>query len=312
MRRSTRKATVAATEAIAQPPAKRTKKDMGCGAGAKAPAPTMATAVKVHPAGGEMPRADSAYDFNKFPGGFDPADLQTMTKGAEGTLDYRMSFFHKAKPISPWHDVPYKASASTYNMMCEIPKWTRAKFEVAVKEPNNPIKQDEKKGVVREYKHGDMLFNYGFMPQTWEDPNTVTEDTGYKGDDDPLDMVEVGCRAMVCGQVAEVKVIGVLAMIDDGETDWKVFCIRVDDPLAALIDDVADLEKQLPGAVSAMREWFRVYKVAEGKPENKFGLDEKCMSKKYAQQVVEETHDFWAASEEALRARAAKLGGGGA
>jgi len=31
-------------------------------------------------------------------------------------------------------------------------------------------------------------------------------------------------------------VVGVLAMIDDGETDWKVFCLRVDDPLAPLID----------------------------------------------------------------------------
>jgi hypothetical protein len=29
------------------------------------------------------------------------------------------------------------------------------------KEPHNPIKQDEKKGVLRDYKHGDMLFNYG-------------------------------------------------------------------------------------------------------------------------------------------------------
>ena len=32
--------------------------------------------------------------------------------------------------------------------MCEIPKWTRKKFELATKEALNPIKQDEKKGEV--------------------------------------------------------------------------------------------------------------------------------------------------------------------
>lgn len=190
-------------------------------------------------------------------------------------------------------------------MMCEIPKWTRAKFEVATKEPNNPIKQDEKKGVLRDYKHGDMLFNYGFMPQTWEDPGHVCKDTGYKGDDDPLDMVEVGCRQMQSGQVAEVKVVGCLAMIDDGETDWKVFCIRVDDPLAPLIDDVEDLNRELPGAVDTMREWFRTYKLAEGKPLNAFALDEKCMARSYTQKVIEETHGMWRDSEQELRKLAA-------
>ena len=100
--------------------------------------------------------------------------------------------------------------------------------------------------MLREYKHGDMLFNYGFMPQTWEDPEHVSKDAGFKGDDDPLDMVEIGCRQMKTGQVAEVKVLGVLAMIDDGETDWKVFCIRVDDPLAGCINDVEDIDRELP------------------------------------------------------------------
>ena len=32
--------------------------------------------------------------------------------------------------------------------VCEIPKWTRKKFELATKEALNPIKQDEKKGEV--------------------------------------------------------------------------------------------------------------------------------------------------------------------
>ena len=35
------------------------------------------------------------------------------------------------------------------------------KFEIATGEIGNPIKQDEKKGVLREFKKGDIFFNYG-------------------------------------------------------------------------------------------------------------------------------------------------------
>eukprot|EP00965_Chrysotila_dentata_P037757 1255681-Pleurochrysis_carterae.AAC.1 len=34
----------------------------------------------------------------------------------------------------------------------------------------NPIKQDTKNGKLREYKYGDMLFNYGAFPQTCAPP----------------------------------------------------------------------------------------------------------------------------------------------
>lgn len=42
------------------------------------------------------------------------------------------------------------------------------------------------------------------------------------GDNDPIDVVEIGSKALAMGTVAEVKPLGVLAMIDDGELDWKV------------------------------------------------------------------------------------------
>lgn len=34
------------------------------------------------------------------------------------------------------------------------------------------------------------------------------------------------------GEVIKVKVLGILAMIDEGETDWKVIVINVEDPEA--------------------------------------------------------------------------------
>ena len=35
------------------------------------------------------------------------------------------------------------------------------------------------------------------------------------------------------GEVKQVKIIGVMALIDEGETDWKVLAIDVKDPLAS-------------------------------------------------------------------------------
>ena len=138
-----------------------------------------------------------------------------------------------------------------------------------------------------------MMFNYGALPQTWEDPAHADVDTGAAGDDDPLDAVEFGYRAMPTGSVAAVKVLGVLAMLDDGETDWKLLVLRADDPLAARCNDVADLERELPGAVHALREWLRVYKRPEGKPLNTFALEERAMPRDYAMRVVAHTHASW-------------------
>lgn len=215
----------------------------------------------------------------------------------QGTLEYRVHFKYNGTPISPWHDIPLAPAGGdlgqALTFCCEIPKWTRRKYEVATKEVNNPIKQDEKKGVLREYKWGDMLFNYGFFPQTWEDPEELNPDTGCRGDNDPLDVVEVGARKMRTGECSPVKVLGVLGMIDDGETDWKVFAIRLDDPLAGRMNDLDDLERELPGCVDALREWLRVYKVPEGKPLNAFSHKEQAQPRAYALHVIADTHAAW-------------------
>jgi|AntRauTorckE5430_2_1112549.scaffolds.fasta_scaffold02431_4 hypothetical protein len=46
-------------------------------------------------------------------------------------------------------------------LFCQI---YRKKYEIATDEVGNPIKQDEKKGVLREFKKGDIFFNYGCLP----------------------------------------------------------------------------------------------------------------------------------------------------
>ena len=92
----------------------------------------------------------------------------------------------KEKKISPWHDVPLFSHSGNLNFICEIPKWTRKKYEIIKEKKFNPIQQDVKNGKLREFMYGDIMFNYGAFPQTWEDPDHITPETGAKGDNDPL------------------------------------------------------------------------------------------------------------------------------
>ena len=174
-------------------------------------------------------------------------------------------------------------------MLTEIPKFTKAKMEVSTKGEGNPIMQDIKKGKLRDY-HGPIFWNYGCLPQTWEDPTHKHEELGVLGDNDPLDVVEIGSLALASGSVTDVKVLGVIAMIDDGELDWKVVAINNEDPLAKSYNDITDV----PDAVKdGIREWFRWYKTPDGKPLNAFGFGEKFLNAEETERVVEETHMAW-------------------
>ena len=128
--------------------------------------------------------------------------VTSSTFGAAGTQEYRVNFFDGDKPISPWHDVPLK-NGEYFNFINEIPKNTRAKMEVSTKEESNPIAQDIKNGNLRDY-HGPIFWNYGCLPQTWEDPNVVHPEVKCKGDNDPLDVVEIGSKALHVGSINKV------------------------------------------------------------------------------------------------------------
>ena len=98
-------------------------------------------------------------------------------------------------------------------------------MEVALDEEGTPIKQDTKKGKLRDYPYN-INWNYGLVPQTWEDPEHTNEEAGGAGDNDPVDVVEIGTTALEMGGVYTVKPIGIYAMIDEGELDWKLIAIN--------------------------------------------------------------------------------------
>ena len=223
--------------------------------------------------------------------------IEREESGTFGQTDYAMQFKSGGATVSPWHDMPLELPGGLYNMLTEIPRMTLKKMEVATKVPHNPIMQDEKKGKARLY-HGPIFWNYGCFPQTWEDPSHKGDANvgGAFGDNDPVDVVEIGEAALAMGSFTPVKVLGVLSMLDDGELDWKVLAIAASDPHADKINDVDDVEKYYPGTVSGVREWFRWYKTPDGKPVNGYGHGERALPAADAKKAIAETNAHYKAA----------------
>eukprot|EP00745_Piridium_sociabile_P007844 TRINITY_DN152784_c0_g1_i1.p1 TRINITY_DN152784_c0_g1~~TRINITY_DN152784_c0_g1_i1.p1 ORF type:complete len:290 (-),score=78.99 TRINITY_DN152784_c0_g1_i1:255-1124(-) len=223
-----------------------------------------------------------------------------VERGQPNTKEFRVFFKGpNGNIISPFHDIPLysDAKAKTCNMVVEIPRWTNAKMEICKEEKLNPIKQDTKKDKLRYVKnifpHHGYIWNYGALPQTWEDPKHKDELTGTNGDNDPIDVCEIGHKIHKQGAVIQVKILGAMLLIDEGETDWKVIAIDVTDPLAKKLNGIEDVEKEMPGFLKATYEWFRYYKVPDGKPENTVYNDGKCQNREESLAVIDLTHKQW-------------------
>ena len=208
--------------------------------------------------------------------------------------------------------------------------------QIATKEPLNPIKQDVKNNKLRfvsnSFPHHGYIWNYGALPQTWENPEHIDEATGKKGDNDPIDVIDIGTRIPRRGEIIQVKILGVIGMhffcldsmsrhtfstnltsndniaihfrcrlifliwiglIDEGETDWKLISINVNDPIAPHLNDFNDAEAHCPGLLKATLEWFRIYKIPDGKPENVFAFNGEIKGVEDSLKIIEQVHKFW-------------------
>jgi inorganic pyrophosphatase len=80
---------------------------------------------------------------------------------------------------------------SSIVMIVESPIRTMLKMEMNKKIEFNPIMSDvNSDGSVRYHRYDVPFFNYGFLPQTWDDP-FQSDAFGYYGDNDPLDVIEM-------------------------------------------------------------------------------------------------------------------------
>ncbi|QKX63338.1 uncharacterized protein TRUGW13939_10508 [Talaromyces rugulosus] len=212
---------------------------------------------------------------------------QTQVSGSVENGDFQLSFAaDNGSPISPWHDIPLMADSTEriFHMVVEIPRGSRPKMEIAKEVPGNPIKQD----------------------MTWEDPSTIDSETNANGDDDPLDVCEIGSRVSTVGEVKRVKVLGAFVIIDQGETDWKVVAVDVEDPLATKLNDISDVEANTPGFMASLKNWFCMYKVPEGKKANTLPLGQTDKTQSYALDLIDRCHNEWHSCRRRLLERSHK------
>lgn len=133
---------------------------------------------------------------------------------------------------------------------------------------HNPIMCDYKKDKDGKYVHRTYVkapqFNYGFIPQTWCDANIG-------GDDDAIDLVDLSWKELKpILAISDYLVLGMIGLVDQGELDYKVLAIEINEARLRNITSLEQYKRQNPGHIEEIMIWFRDYKVWEGKQTNKF------------------------------------------
>jgi nucleosome-remodeling factor subunit len=122
----------------------------------------------------------------------------------------------------------------------------------------------------------------------------VGKDTKCLRDNDLIDVIEIGSRVAIRGQVLKVKALGILGLIDKGRTHCKVIAININDPLADQINNKKDVETRRPELIKETLESFQTYKKANRKPSNAFAFNGEAKNREFTETIIHETHKFWA------------------
>ncbi len=146
--------------------------------------------------------------------------------------------------MHPWHDVSFgKDAPKVVTAIIEVPKGSKSKYEL-----------DKDSGLI---KLDRILFssvvypaNYGFIPRT------LCEDK------DPLDILVLSQEAAIPLCLMRAKPIGVMKMLDQGESDDKIIAVHLDDPEYAHYKSIEELP---PHRMKEVKRFFEDYKALEKK-----------------------------------------------
>jgi inorganic pyrophosphatase len=143
-----------------------------------------------------------------------------------------------------WHDVSSGDDVpKVVNVIIEIPKGSKNKYEID--KETGLIKLDRAMKTSQDYP-----FDYGFVPQTlWDDG-------------DALDVVLLTTYPLAPGILVEARPVGIMTMIDGGESDDKMIAVPASDPR---FDGVTSLKDVNPYTLKEMRHFFETYKTIDGK-----------------------------------------------
>ncbi len=143
-----------------------------------------------------------------------------------------------------WHDIPLGDDVpEKFNTIIEIPRNSANKYEI-----------DKETGLIKLdrvlYSSQYYPFDYGYAPRT------------YWHDNDPLDVMVLTTFPLLPGILVEVRPVGVLGMIDGGESDDKIVAVPTEDPRYEHIKELSDVgDHQL----KEIENFFNTYKLLQGK-----------------------------------------------
>lgn len=168
----------------------------------------------------------------------------------------------------PWHEIETGDHAPEIcNAFIEISRGSRAKYEI-----------DKKSGllILDRVLHSSVYYpvNYGFLPRTLQ------------LDGDPLDVLVVSQADIVPHCLVQVRIIGLMRMIDQGVTDDKIIAVAAKDNSVHHINDLSDLP---PHVEKEYTHFFETYTLLEGKKVT----TEKFKGKEEAFKVIQEAIDFY-------------------
>lgn len=143
-----------------------------------------------------------------------------------------------------WHDVPRgKNAPNEINVIIEIPKGSYNKYEI-----------DKETGLIAldrvNYSSAPYPFDYGYVPQTlWDDG-------------DALDVIVLTTYPLNVGIQVAVRPVGIMEMIDSGDSDYKVIAVPVNDKRFDHVQDIADVN---PHSLKEFSHFWETYKILKGK-----------------------------------------------
>lgn len=140
------------------------------------------------------------------------------------------------------HDVD-PGSCKEMHVVIEIPRGSKNKYEI-----------DKKTGLIAldraMHTSQDYPVDYGFVPQTlWDD-------------DDALDVMVLTTYPLMPGVLVRARPVGILKMMDDGESDDKVLSVPIDDPRFEGVRDIKDVNQH---TLLEIQHFFRTYKQLQNK-----------------------------------------------
>ncbi|PIR00945.1 MAG: inorganic pyrophosphatase [Nitrospinae bacterium CG11_big_fil_rev_8_21_14_0_20_45_15] len=146
--------------------------------------------------------------------------------------------------MNPWHDVELGDKIpDLFPAIIEVPKGSKVKYEL-----------DKTTGLIRVdrilYSSVQYPANYGFIPRTYCDDN------------DPLDVLVLGQEPVYPLSIVMARPIGVMEMIDEGETDDKIIAVHAHDPEYAHYEAIEELP---PHRMIEIKRFFEDYKSLEKK-----------------------------------------------